>query len=675
MNRRLFLGKSALAVSAIPALSLFTGCSNSRGFSTSIDAVSDIDALAVSLRDAKERSDNTHSDSDNNIATASTSSNAAARVLLAASPALSQSGTYFAEKMPTLPEESMLSALYLESDGTSTMWERYASYNDVAYQQFSHQYTKLTATLRLFDYKNTQQSASQFAPMASAPLVRQLSPALAEGFSLFDAALEIVKSTISTTSLDAVTALLNGFKSKIEELDGYENTLFTIVTFLSIDKLLDVVRNKALSDLSFANSSEVMMSFAKMSIAAISLIGLSSLEKISTASLSAGPALSGEFADMTADEITVYLNGISLQSKLALLMMQMMEQYVTQTTVEVQGAVTELTSLTSDSELTAEEVAARDELVAKLKTQSSIMGIVAMVMKALFAMLSKQATDDGTAAATEGFSIDSDAADFWMLFGSDSLPQDEAFMLYMSDLQTALENGGDFATVFELISGMSTNFSTQASTFASDTENDAYSFADMMANLSFNFTSQTENDAYNFATHMADLAYGFTMKIEDDAYHFALQGMEWGYLFASRGEEVGLMADRILWMAVQIGQMADRIGEMADRIVYTEQLIVYTEMLILDFGLLIYGGMKMVTNLMLTGMALVLDREWYTPAAEDQVLTLIGGTMSQMMENMQVYALAVLANQNVLRETTLSAMEWVDTPEPVIETTVETKLF
>jgi len=248
-------------------------------------------------------------------------------------------------------------------------------------------------------------------------------------------------------------------------------------------------------------------------------------------------------------------------------------------------------------------------------------------------------------------------------------------MLYMSDLQAALESGGDFAAVFELISAMRTNFSTQAATFASDTESDAYTFADMMANLSFNFSAQTETDAYNFATHMADLAYGFTMKIEDDAYNFAFQGMEWGYLFASRGEEVGLMADRILWMAVQIGQMADRIGEMADRIVYTEQLIVYTEMLILDFGLLIYGGMKMITNLMLTGMALVLDREWYTPTAEDQILTLIGGTMSQMMENMQAYALAVLANQNVLRETTLSAMEWVDTSEPVVETTVATKLF
>jgi hypothetical protein len=671
MNRRKFLGKGVLAASAIPAFSLFTGCSSSRGNSSSIDPVSNIDALASSLRSEKESSDTLHSDSSNNIASTSTNSNAAARVLMGPSFASSQTSPFFSDKLPA----TTLPALYLTGDETSTMWDKYAAYNDVAYQQFSHQYTKLTASLRLFDYKNTQQSTSQYAPMASASFARQLSPAMAEGFSYFDAALEYLRNHFNASALDAVTELLNWFKGKMEELEGSESILYAIATYLSVDKLLEVIRNRAMSDLSFANSSEVMMSFAKMSVAAISLIGLNTLDKLSAAAAETDPSAGSAFADMSVDEITAYLNSISLQSKLSLLMMQIMEQYVTKTTVDVQAAVAELMSQAGDSELTAEEAAARDEMIDKLKTQSTVMGIVAMVMKALFAMLSNQATGDGTAVATDGFSVDSDAADFWMLFGSDSLPQDEAFMSYMSDLQTALENGGDFAAVFELISAMRTNFSTQAATFASDTESDAYTFADMMANLSFNFSAQTETDAYNFATHMADLAYGFTMKIEDDAYNFAFQGMEWGYLFASRGEEVGLMADRILWMAVQIGQMADRIGEMADRIVYTEQLIVYTEMLILDFGLLIYGGMKMITNLMLTGMALVLDREWYTPTAEDQILTLIGGTMSQMMENMQAYALAVLANQNVLRETTLSAMEWVDTSEPVVETTVATKLF
>jgi hypothetical protein len=110
-------------------------------------------------------------------------------------------------------------------------------------------------------------------------------------------------------------------------------------------------------------------------------------------------------------------------------------------------------------------------------------------------------------------------------------------------------------------------------------------------------------------------------------------------------------------MAVQIGVMADRIGEMADRIVYTEQLIVYTEILILDFGMLIYGFGSQITNLILTGMALILDREWYTPDSNDIVLDTINSNVMVMIAQMQEYALAVLNHQTELRELTLAALE------------------
>ena len=340
--------------------------------------------------------------------------------------------------------------------------------------------------------------------------------------------------------------------------------------------------------------------------------------------------------------------------------MELMQSYVNSSTNDVKDTITQLTSVDKNEAITADEQVMMDNLQAKFKEQSSVMTMVAVVIKALFALTSQESISQGD-VVRDGFAPEGDAAQFWMLFGNDSLPQDEAFMAYSSELQTTLENEGALSPALSLIQDMPTNFSTQASSFASDTENDAFSFAAELANLAYLFTSDTETDAYNFATHMADLAYSFTMSIETDAYNFAMQGMEYGYLFASKGEEVGVMADRILWMAVQIGQMSDRIGEMADRIVYTEQLIVYTEMLILDFGLLIYGGMKMITNFMLTAMALILDRQWYTPQAEDQVLTVIGGSMSTMLEDMQEYSLAVLDNQSVLREVTLSALDWVGT--------------
>ncbi len=208
------------------------------------------------------------------------------------------------------------------------------------------------------------------------------------------------------------------------------------------------------------------------------------------------------------------------------------------------------------------------------------------------------------------------------------------------------------------------NFSVQESAAATTatTESQAYAFAATVANPDYSITTNTTTQASNFATHLADLAYEFVMKIEDDAYTFAMKGMEYGYLFASKGEEVGLMADRILWMAVQIGAMADRIGEMADRIVYTEQLIVYTETLILDFGMLIYGTTKQISNFLLMGMAIIFDREWYSQnqQSEDPVLNVISDTTERMLRNMKEYESQVLANQVKLREATLKALDWID---------------
>ncbi len=193
------------------------------------------------------------------------------------------------------------------------------------------------------------------------------------------------------------------------------------------------------------------------------------------------------------------------------------------------------------------------------------------------------------------------------------------------------------------------------------TANDTTTLTTYAQNVGFLFTAenQTSSDAATFATHMADLAYQFTSQMEQDAYHFAMQGMEYGYLFASRGEEVGLMADRVLWMAVQIGVMADRIGQMADRIVYTEQLIVYTEMLILDFGLLIYGGMKQISNTMLMGMAIIFDCQWYTPSTSDPILTVISDMTQTMLTNMQEYEKIVLNNQLALQTITQDALKWL----------------
>jgi len=630
INRRKFLAQSVLGASLIPSVSLLTGCGESSDEAAPEILKTNVSTLVSSLQDDKTKSDGLHA-STNNIAVASTVNKAVSRILQTSSLS---SANYFSNKTPA--------STYLSSSNSS-VWEQYATYNNLSYQQFTHQHTKLTASLRLYDYKKSQLQ-SDIAKQTLAATRAQLAPHLASTLDLLTPLVTALTENLTATSLDSITTLLGILKTKLDGLEDSQSTLYALATYISLDKLLEAIKEKAVSDLSFTNSEDIMMSLARMSIAAIALMGAMSIEKFSA--LNKAPARSITFENLNTQEIQTYLNSISIQSSLSMIMMELMNRYVSNTNNDVKDLITQLTSLTSSAEITPQEQELINTLENKLKTQSSVMAIVGVILKALFAMISSKATD----LQTDGFTLDSDAANFSALFGSDTLPQDTAFTTFMSDLQTLLENNSSFADIFTLISSMSTSFSTTIDDIFTMTQSEE---------SAFNTASSMSQNAYDFSVHMADLAYNFTMKIEDDAYEFAMQGMEYGYLFASQGEDVGIMADRILWMAVQIGQMADRIGEMSDRIVYTESLIVYTEMLILDFGLLIYGGMKMITNLMLTGMAVVLDREWYENDSEDQIVTLIGDNMSQMMENMQKYSLTVIKHQDDLREVTLSALDWV----------------
>jgi len=631
INRRDFLNKTVLTASAIPTFSLLSGCADSNDESLANALKTEVATLVSALQNDKKASDSVHSNSSNNIAVSSTTSKAAARILRASS--LSSQSNYFSDKQPK--------STYLKSE--SSVWEQYATYNNLSYQQFTHQHTKLTASLRLYDFKKSQ-APSNIGEQALASARVQLAPHLASSLDLFGPLISTLTNNLTESSLDSITSLLSVLQTKIEGLDDAQSTLYALATYISLDKLLGAIKDKAVTDLEFTNSQAIMMSLAKMSIAAIALMGAMSLEKFSNAKQA--PALSSAFDNLNLEELQTYLNAISIQSSLSMIMMELMNSYVSNTNEDIQSLIAQLTSVASDEEVTADEQNLIDTLQAKLTTQSTIMAIVGVIMKALFAMIASKATD----LQYEGFNLGSDAADFSALFGSDTLPQDADFTTFMSDLETLLQDNASFTDIFALISGMSSRFETSIDDVATTADSEE---------SAFNIASSMSTNAYDFTIHMADLAYNFTMKIEDDAYNFAMQGMEYGYLFASQGEDVGIMADRILWMAVQIGQMADRIGEMADRIVYTESLIVYTEMLILDFGLLIYGGMKMITNFMLSGMAIVLDREWYENDSEDQIVTLIGDNMSQMMRNMKKYSLAVIWNQESLREVTLSALDWV----------------
>ncbi|WP_345986387.1 hypothetical protein WCX49_04500 [Sulfurimonas sp. HSL-1656] len=685
MNRRKFLSTSTIALYSLPAINLLSGCGGSGGGT----ALSPIDRRVALLQTAKTQNDSTVTEIETLLG--SLTGTYAPPLLSRTQTAQADISSFFAATTPTLPASSPLNALFFQSDETESMWRKYETYGSLAHQQFGHQYVKLLASMRLFDYNNRLQEPSQSTPAAAVASAHYRTAAdTPSEFSDFDNLLTKLKAAAGDALqyiFDAIRIAMNGFFNYLKSLFDSNDAralLYATLTFFAIDKLLKIIAEKTAADLSFESNSDTLLSFAKMAIAAVALMGLFSLDKLASAgTAAASPASTGTMTPDETLQMEAFLGSVSVQSALVTLMFKVVGGAVGEiigTTKTHTEAL--LASLQDGYDPTTEHYTLDTEQLASidtLKKRSVSLSVISVVVRQLFTMLSAHAvTTEGV--VQEGFAEGSDAETFVTLFGSGALPQTDAFTVYTREMQGMLTTGTLSATdntgyfdqlrdlldgnaswrdIFDLIATMSVTFSTQAADFASQTETDAFAFASHLADLAYTFTAQTASDAYDFATHMADLAYSFTMDIEEDAYQFAMKGMEFGYLFASRGEEVGVMADRILWMAVQIGQMADRIGEMADRIVYTEQLIVYTEMLILDFGLLIYDGMKTITNLMLTGMALILDREWYTPVAEDQIVTVVAGTMEQMMANMQEYALAVLENQSLLREITLSALEWV----------------
>jgi hypothetical protein len=150
---------------------------------------------------------------------------------------------------------------------------------------------------------------------------------------------------------------------------------------------------------------------------------------------------------------------------------------------------------------------------------------------------------------------------------------------------------------------------------------------------------------------------------------FASRGMELGFEFASRGEEVGPMANRVLFMATQIGVMADRIlfmsdriGEFGDKIVYVSQLVIYTEQLIVNISSLITETIRIVSDLILSLVALASGNDTYLQQRleylkSSQALPLVYENMNLMLRQMHEYSMKALENERAARGNELRIRE------------------
>lgn len=657
MDRREFLTlTSKLAASAAIPASLY-GCGGGSGSADTV-GLSPVDTKVADINAQQTTVDSTNNELNTALTNDLVGSNPAGTSnLLRSSTVANSISDFFATRTPSQYYTTGGNAVfndghYLDPNASlsgSEFWQKAISSHEQAFIDYKQQTEKLKAALRIFDANNVGNSNGSSASTAS---VRSVSSAntRAESAGLAD----VLDQIIAYIGTNLITALLN------------TNTVSTIVNalvaindyllgnaftqsvlsevFSALSGMLDGIQQESLSGLSFTNQNQILLSLSKISVASAAVLANKRISELQTTDNE------DEFVESQVYSTDV-LNKLSL--KWLALGQSLISSTVETSTTKINEAVAALDE--------GENVQPDEEASDQLFQTSAILSMTSLAMKTVFGNVSEQLEEEESVAT--GFETSSTADLYRPIFTSTRNAYDQEVQ------SNAVSLASETTTAYQdtlNISSVSTSSILPSADMPESTDANAetiYGYATEIASVG---SEVTDLNDLNFAELLATYAYNFASDTESDAFEFAMQGMEYGYLFASQGEDVGIMADRILWMAVQIGVMADRIGEMADRIVYVSQLIVYTEILIVDFGILIYGVIKQISNSMLMALALILDREWYgdvaieQASAEDAVLTTIGANVSQMLENMNEYSLAVLDNQSVLRESTQAAINTID---------------
>ena len=639
-KRRSFLKLSALTALAMQTPFLFTGCGGGGGGSGggSSASATGLDAQLAAISAQQATNNTLHQQSSNSSATTVGAEQPYPSQTSVALASVSSTVTYTpvlftafaANALKFNTNYPLANDLYLPQ---ASVWSDYVSANKTAYDKATAQLNNLKMALSKYGEKTG-------VVAQSSTVVAQTSLTLTSvDTSSLTSAIGVIKAlNLSTVSSVTFSLAVDGLILAINLVVGLINTLMTsnsvsgnaaaVVAFNAIEGILKWIESNsvnALNNVNLSTSGGIVAGIAKISVVALSALSIANLQKIQNTT-SVQTALTGVTA--TEQQILAFLAANQVQSQLILTLSTWVQNIMTNNVNSVSTLVSNVNGDPSYTLTTADTA-----LIASLKQQSTVLSVLGLVMQALVYMYSSGASTTNT--TTLGSDVTANSA----LFVSPVNTNNTSFTSFISSMLATAPSGTGTTSTNSVITALLATLTNSSTPLP---------------------TGVTSTPA-GFATNMAAMAYDFTMKMENDAYNFATLGMTYGYLFASQGESVGLMADRILFMSVQIGQMADRIGEMADRIVYTEQLIVYTEMLIQNFGLMMYGGMGTISNTMLTGLAIIFDRQWYTPTstANDPIVASITATTSQMLTNMQQYEMAVLANQNTLRQTTLGALNWI----------------
>ena len=665
MDRREFLTLTAklTAASALPA-SLY-GCGGSG--SSSADGLSSVDVKVASINTQQSSISTTNSSLDSALTNDLLGTNPASTTnLLRSSSEASTLSEFFATRTPSQYYKTGGNSVFNDGhylDATASLtgtqfWQKAINSHEQAYVDYQQQTEKLKAALRIYDANNVGSSSA-----ASTASVRSISTAntRAESSGLADALDDIVAYIGSNLISFLYNTDENGNFLETPVVSTIVNALIAIKDYLFsntftqsvlsevfgvLSGLLDGVKEDSLSGLAFANQNQILLSLSKISVASAAVLANQRISDLDTASNET------EFVESQVLSTDVL-------NKLSLKWLSLGQSLITNTVQTTTGKIDEAVELGAYSE--GDVMQPDEDASNSLFQTSAILSMTSLAIKTVFGNVSSQLDEE--VSTNTGFETSSTADLYRPIFTSTRNTYDQE--LQTNAVSLSPETAVGYQDQLNIASVSSATIAPDASMPQSTDANaeTIYGYAAEIATVGSNVTDLND---LNFAELLATYAYNFASDTESDAFEFAMQGMEYGYLFASQGEDVGIMADRILWMAVQIGVMADRIGEMADRIVYVSQLIVYTEILIVDFGILIYGVIKQITNSMLMALALILDREWYGDVAaeqassEDVILTTIGSNVTQMLTNMNEYSLAVLDNQSVLRESTQSAIDTIN---------------
>lgn len=657
MDRRKFLALTTkLSVATALPISLY-GCGKDSSKSTrnelpAVEGLSTVEGKIAEFHVLKTDVDTTHTTLNSNLSRDIQGNSTIPR--RSASMITSQ---FFADQTPSkfTQENNLLrkqkggSAYplhYLDSKANlsgTDFWSKAINSHQLAYNDYQQQLTKLLASLRLFDAKNTSKTPPSSPKRISLDNTRSVPSVLVELLKKLLSSTEGMDLSNSSTA-GLVASLLIEIRNYLLNTEFAQSIVLKV--FSVVSKMLLGLHRNSLSNVSFENKNQAMLSLSKISVASAAILGVHKISQL----------------ENSVDEnsfVETELYSSDIMSKLSLIWIDISQNLIDET---VKGAIGKINQANQKGAYSGsgDNVDADSVVADKLHASSAIMAMTSLAIKLAYNNFSDQLETEKTAQTR--FNPSSDASDYKSLFTMPSNPYDDE--LVANSVNLSSNSFADYDSQIGLSSAgytvPTTRIRSSSPKSTSSNSERVYRYAEEIAAI-----GSVIGAPVDFASQLAEYAYNFATQGMKHGFDFAMQGMEYGYLFASKGEEVGVMADRMLWMAVQIGIMADRIGEMADRIVYTAQLIVQTEILILDFGILIYGVIKQMTSGMLMTMALILDREWYGDVAiaqsysEDAILTTIGANVEQMLVNMNSYSLAVIDSQEDLRQSTLDALEWL----------------